>query len=357
MTIQEQDLDLAAVEAFAGQLAGSFVASVTTSMVHLGYRLGLFEAATLGPATSGELAERTGLQERYVREWLGSVTVAGIFTYDPTTGTYELPAAHAAVLTGDGASNLAPTAGLPVFLAGFVEPITDVFRTGGGLSYDHYRPGFTDLMDDLNRRTYDEALVSTYVPMADGLEERLRSGIRAGDIGTGAGHPLNLLGAAFPASTFVGFDIAVDAIEAARAEAAAYGLSNVTFEVQDVAALDEEGTFDALFAFDAIHDQADPARVLRNVRRALKDDGVFVMVDIKASSNLEDNCANPLTALLYGVSLLHCMTVSLACDGAGLGAVWGEQVACDMVRAAGFSRIEVHEIPQDPFNLVYVCRP
>jgi 2-polyprenyl-3-methyl-5-hydroxy-6-metoxy-1,4-benzoquinol methylase len=357
MTIQEHDLDLGAVEAFAQQLGGAFVASVTTSMVALGYRLGLFEAAALGPATSAELAERTGLQERYVREWLGSVTVAGIFTYDPTTATYELPAEHAVVLTGDGATNLAPTAGLPVFLAGFVDPIAEVFRTGGGLSYEHYRPGFTDLMDDLNRRTYDEALVSTYVPLAEGLHERLTGGIRVGDIGTGSGHPVNVLGAAYPASTFVGFDIAEDAIAAGQAEAAAHGLDNVRFSVQDVAALQEVGTFDALFAFDAIHDQADPARVLANIRRALHDDGVFVMVDIRASSNLEDNCSNPLTAMLYGVSLLHCMTVSLACDGAGLGAVWGEQVACEMLRAAGFGRIEVHEIPQDPFNLVYVCRP
>jgi SAM-dependent methyltransferase len=199
--------------------------------------------------------------------------------------------------------------------------------------------------------------VSTYVPLVDGLEQRLLTGAAVADVGTGAGHPLNLLAQAFPASTFTGFDIAPDALAAGAAEAAAYGLSNVTFEQRDVAEIDDTARFDVVFAFDAIHDQADPAGVLRNVRRSLKDDGVFVMVDIKASSNLEDNCSNPLAPMLYGISVLHCMTVSLAYGGAGLGTAWGEQLACEMLRDAGFHDVEVHEIPQDPFNIVYVCRP
>ena len=357
MTVQEQEIDLEAVEAFAGRIGGAFVEGITTAMVALGHKVGLFEAAAVGPATSSELAGRAGLDERYVREWLGSMTTAGIISYDPPSSTYTLPVEHAAVLTGAGASNMAATAQMVTFLSAFVDPVSEVFRTGGGVAYDAYRPGFTSVMDDINRRLYDEALIPVYVPLVEGLREKLTTGARVADLGTGAGHPLNLLAQAFPGSTFVGFDIAADALAAGSAEAAAWGLDNVAFERRDVADLDERATFDVVFAFDAIHDQADPAGVLRNARRALKDDGVFVMIDIKASSHLEDNCANPLAPMLYGVSVLHCMTVSLAYGGAGLGTVWGEQVACEMVRDAGFSSVEVHEIPQDPFNIVYVCRP
>lgn len=363
MTVQDQEaqvaqeLDVQRIEAFAGELAASYVGSVTTAMVALGHKLGLFEAATDGPATSAELAERAGLDERYVREWLGSVTTAGMFEYDASTKTYTLPAEHAAVLTGPTSANLASQAQLSTYLAQFVDPVADCFRTGGGVSYDAYRPGFTSVMDDINRRLYDETLISTFLPLAAGVPERLTAGARVADIGTGAGHPLNLLAQAFPASTFVGYDLAADALAAGSAEAAAYGLTNVSFEQRDVATLGAEGEFDVVFAFDAIHDQADPAGVLRNIRRSLKDDGVFVMIDIKASSHLEDNCSNPLAPMLYGVSVLHCMTVSLAYDGAGLGTVWGEQVACEMLREAGFASIEVNEVEQDPFNLVYVCQP
>ena len=357
MTVQEQELDQAAIEAFTGQLVTTFVNATTTAMISLGHRVGLFEAAALGPATSAELAERASVDERYVREWLGAVTSAGIFRYDSSTSMYELPAEHAVLLTGETSANLAGEAVLVSYLNRFVEPVADAFRAGGGVPYDAYRPEFTSIMDSLNRRIYDEALVDVYIPMADGLRERLVAGARAADFGTGAGHPLNLLAQAFPASTFVGYDIAADAIAAASAEAAAYGIANVTFEQRDVAAVDDVAVFDAVFAFDAIHDQADPGGVLRNIRRSLKDDGVFVMVDIKASSHLEENCANPIAPLLYGVSVLHCMTVSLAYGGAGLGTAWGEQLACSMLRDARFSSIEVNEIPQDPFNLVYVCRP
>ena len=243
------------------------------------------------------------------------------------------------------------------YLAGFVDPVIDAFRNGGGVPYDRYRPEFTSVMDEINRRAYDEQLIATYVPLVPGLRERLEAGARAGDVGCGAGHPTNLLARAFPNSSFVGFDIAADALAAGTDEAKAYGLTNIEFVPRDVAKIDEVAAFDVLFAFDAIHDQAHPATVLANIRRALEDDGVFVMIDIKASSHLEDNCANPLAPLIYSVSVLHCMTVSLAYDGDGLGTAWGEQLACSMLKDAGFTNVEVHELEHDPFNLVYVCRP
>lgn len=357
MTVQDQELDLSAMEAFANRLVGVYVDGMTTAMITLGYKTGLFDAAATGPATSSELATRARLDERYVREWLGAMTTAGIFRYDADTRSFTLPAEHAALLTGDSSTNLAAESLLVTYLNTFVDPVADAFRNGGGVAYDAYRPGFTSVMDEINRRLYDEALISTYLPLGDGLVERLASGVRVADIGTGAGHPLNLLAQAFPTSSFVGFDLAEDAIAAADAEAAAYGLGNVRFERRDVATIDEVAVYDVVFAFDAIHDQADPARVLRNIRRSLTDDGTFLMVDIKASSHLEDNCANPVAPLIYGISVLHCMTVSLAYGGAGLGTAWGEQLACEMLKDAGFTSVTVNEIPQDPFNLVYVCHP
>ena len=161
---------------------------------------------------------------------------------------------------------------------------------------------------------------------------------------------------AYLRSSFTGYDLAEDAIAQARAEAADWGLTNVSFEVLDVARLPGEPPCTAVFAFDAIHDQADPAGVLARVRAALEPGGWFVMMDIKAASALEDNVGNPLAPWLYAISTLHCMTVSLAQGGAGLGTVWGEQLARRMLDEAGFVDVAVHDVPDDPFDSVYVAR-
>ena len=161
---------------------------------------------------------------------------------------------------------------------------------------------------------------------------------------------------AFPASTFVGYDIGQDAIESARAEAQENGLNNASFEVQDVRHFPTEPKFDLITAFDAIHDQVDPQGVLNQVRAALAPGGTFLMLDIKASSNLEDNVGRSVAPALYSVSVMHCMTVSLAHDGAGLGTVWGEQLARRMLAEAGFTRVETAD-PHDQMNTVYACYP
>ncbi len=179
--------------------------------------------------------------------------------------------------------------------------------------------------------------------------------MRVADVGCGTGHAINLMAATFPASTFHGFDFAVDAVEAGRKEAAEMGLANATFEVRDVAAL-PEASFDVVFAFDSIHDQKDPAGVLRAIHDALVPGGQFVMMDIKANSALEDNIGNPFAPLLYGISTLHCMTVSLALGGAGLGTVWGEQLARQMLADAGFTVDAVHDVPDDPMDSIYLAR-
>lgn len=350
------ELDLDVVEAFGEALLGAYVGAATTAMVALGHDTGLFEAATSGPATSDELAERAGCSERHVREWLGAMATAGIFRYDPATGTYGLPPEHAALLTGETATNQAVLAPLNVHLATHVDDVAACFRDGGGVPYERYRPDFTSVMDEINRRQYDALLIDTYLPHADGVVERLEAGTHVADIGCGTGHCVNLLARRFPASTFVGYDIADDALERARAEAEAWQLDNVTFEHRDVARLDAEERFGLVTAFDAIHDQVDPEGVLAGVHDALEPGGTFFVVDIRASSNVEDNLANPLAPLIYAISVLHCMEVSLAEDGAGLGTAWGEQLACRMLGDAGFADIEVHEMQDDPFNLIYTCR-
>ncbi len=339
---------------FAERLFDLYTGGLVSLMVDLGDRTGLFAAAAQGPSTASELAERAGLRERYVREWLGAVVTAGIMTYDD--GVYTLPEAHAECLTGSGAENVAPVSRLVSLLGEQVGGVATAFREGGGVPYEQYRPGFTDVMDGMGRNTYDALLVDAFLPLAGDLVPRLTRGIRAVDVGCGTGHCVNLMAAAFPASTFVGYDIATDAIERARKEAAALGLTNATFEVRDVADLPADPPFDAAFAFDAIHDQAAPAAVLRGIHDALRPGGTFVMVDVKASSDLAGNVDNPFAPLLYATSTLHCLTVSLASGGAGLGAMWGAEVARQMLADAGFTAVAVHDAPGDPLDSVYVSR-
>lgn len=344
----------AKVEAFAERLFGLCTDGVLTLMIDLGHRTGLFEALARGPATSPELAERADLSERYVREWLGALVTGDVVLYDPMTRTYALPPEHAACLTGSGSLNLAPMARAVSLLATHVGGVARAFAEGGGVPYEEFRPEFTDVMDGMSRGLFDGQLIHGLVPLT-GLHDRLTDGARVADIGCGTGHSTNLLARAYPASTFTGLDLADDALERARREAAEQGLDNVTFEQVDLVRLPTEPAYDAVFAFDVIHDQADPATVLDRVHAALAAGGTFAMMDTRASSNLEDNVGNPVAPLLYGISTLHCMTVSLARGGAGLGTVWGEQLARQMLADAGFVDVDVHEVPDDPTNCLFVA--
>ena len=357
MPAPEVPLDPQAVERFAESLLTTFTSGMTTLMIDLADRTGLLDALAAGPGTSTELAARTGLTERYVRECLAALATSEIVGYDARDGRFTLPPEHAACLTGPGSANLAPIARLATLLAPHVAGVARAFREGGGVPYEAFRPEFTAVMDRLSRGLLDGQLLDGIVPQVDGLAARLAEGARAADVGCGTGHAVNLLARAFPASQFTGFDFADDAIDAGRAEATEWGLPNASFAVLDVATLPPEPPFDVVFAFDAIHDQADPAGVLAAVRRALTPDGVFVMMDIKAASRLEDNLGNPFAPWLYAVSTLHCTTVSLAQGGAGLGTVWGEELARAMLADAGFGSVTVHDVPDDPLDALYVARP
>jgi SAM-dependent methyltransferase len=351
-----QDLDQAAVEAFAGQIMQLYTDGMLAYLIDIGDRTGLFDAMAGGPGTSEELAARAGLQERYVREWLGAMVTGGIVDYEPGTRQYRLPPAHAACLAGDSAMNLAPLSQLGTHLGKHVGQVASAFRDGGGVPYAEFRPEFTGVMDAATRNIFDGLLVDAYLPLAPGLAGQLAAGARAADVACGTGHSLVVLGRAFPASEFVGYDIDADAMERARAEAEDAGLGNVRFEVADAARLNVREPFDAVIVFNAIHDQVDPAGVLRRISEALAPDGVFLLSEPRVSSNLEDNVGHPLAPLVYAVSTLHCLTVSLAEGGAGLGTAWGEQVARQMLAAAGFGSVEVHDAPGDPMNAVFVAR-
>jgi SAM-dependent methyltransferase len=211
-------------------------------------------------------------------------------------------------------------------------------------------------MAETSGEVFDAALIDGILPMADGLPERLAAGVDVADIGCGSGHAINLMAQAFPASRFTGIDFSDEGLSAGRAEAERTGLTNATFLARDVAALEIVEAYDVITAFDAIHDQAHPARVLSNIHRALRPGGVFLMVDIKASSNLERNVGVPFTPYMYTVSTMHCMSVSLALDGDGLGTCWGRELATSMLADAGFGDVAVREIETDPRNNYYVAR-
>jgi ubiquinone/menaquinone biosynthesis C-methylase UbiE len=221
--------------------------------------------------------------------------------------------------------------------------------------YSEY-PRFQKIMAEDSANVHDAALIDIILPLVPDLSTQLQSGIDVADIGCGSGHAINLMAQAYPNSRFTGYDFSEEGIRTARAEAQSMGLSNAQFEVRDAVQLGEESRFDLITAFDAIHDQAHPDRVLAGIARALRPDRTFLMVDIAASSHLHENMDLPLGPMLYTISCMHCMTVSLALDGTGLGTVWGEQVAREMLAEAGFTNIDVKQVEGDAWNNYFIAK-
>jgi SAM-dependent methyltransferase len=351
-----QQLDEARAEAFAERMLNGLNAASVTVMTSVGYRTGLFDRlAELAPSTSHEIADAAGLNERYVREWLGAMVTGRVIDYDPKEHTYSLPAEHAASLTrAAGPDNIAAIA--PYFpLMGSVETeVVECFRHGGGVPYSAY-PGLQEQLDNESRPVFDATLIDKTLPVVPGLVERLKAGIDVADVGCGSGHAINLMAQTFPMSRFVGYDFSDDGVQRGRQEAAAMSIRNARFEAKDAANLDVPDSFDLITAFDTIHDQAQPRKVLREIADALRPGGTFLMVDIAASSNVEDNIDHPLGPTLYAFSTLHCMTVSLALDGEGLGTAWGEQKAQELLAEAGFDQVAVRQVEGDIFNNYYVA--
>ncbi len=330
-------------------------------MISIGYRTGLFAAMRkTGPATSHELAENAGLHERYVREWLGAMTCGGIATCDETGSVFSLlPAASAALTGSDGAENLAYLAQYVAMMGSVEDKVIDCFHRGGGVPYSAF-PRFHEVMAQDSAQTVVGALFEHILPLVPGLTLSLHNGIDVLDIGCGRGKALLAMAKKFPNSRFTGWDLSAEATRDAANEANALGLSNVTFEVRDLSDFDKTAplaAFDLITAFDAIHDQARPDHVLAGIRRALKPDGLFLMQDIGASSNVAENRDHLIGTLLYSLSCTHCMTVSLAQGGLGVGAMWGETMTREFLANAGFNHVERHTLPHDIQNYYYLVKP
>jgi len=348
-------IDERAVEEFGERLLDALNGGALAIMTSIGHRTGLFDAMARMPSgTSDEIAAEADLDERYVREWLGAMVTGRVVEYDPATGAYRLPPEHAACLTRDAAPNNIAAFAQYVPLLGTVEDgIIECFREGGGLPYEAF-PRFHEVMAEDSGQTVLPALDEHILPLAPGLRESLIEGIEVLDVGCGSGRAVNQMARTYPASRFTGYDFSEQAIGFARA--GANGNGNVRFETRDVTALGETGRYDLITAFDAIHDQVDPAAVLRGVHSALKDDGVFLMQDIHGSCDVEKNVDHPAGTLLYTISTMHCMTVSLAGGGAGLGTMWGEETALRMLGEAGFANVTMHRLDHDFQNTYYVAR-
>jgi SAM-dependent methyltransferase len=283
------------------------------------------------------------------------MVVGGIVDYDPDYGSYTLPVEHAALLTRAAVpENMASFMQYIAVLGGVEDEIVDRFQKGGGVPYSSYTR-FHEVMSEDSGQTVVAALLDQILPLVPNLTEALRRGIDVLDVGCGTGRALNLMAEAFPNSRFSGYEISEDALAAARQEAGSLGLKNVRFEIRDVARMGEVARYDLITAFDAIHDQADPAQVLSEIAAALRPSGTFLMQDITASTYLENNLDHPAAAFLYTISCMHCMTVSLASGGMGLGTMWGEEKAREMLREAGFNSVEVRQLPHDFQNSYYIC--
>jgi 2-polyprenyl-3-methyl-5-hydroxy-6-metoxy-1,4-benzoquinol methylase len=267
---------------------------------------------------------------------------------------YSLPAEHAAWLT-----RKAPDGNISALMQYFgqlgavEDKVVHCFRNGGGVPYSEFER-FSEIMAEDSGQSVLPALIDQILPLAPGVVERLKQGIDVLDIGCGRGKALNLMAKTFPNSRFMGYDFLQDAVDYATREAIENGSTNITFTTQDLTTWDESNSFDLITAFDVIHDQARPDTVLGNVHRALRDDGVFLMQDIQGSSHHHENHDHPIGPLLYTISTMHCMTVSLAQGGMGLGTMWGEDTAKRMLGEAGFNLKSVERLPHDFQNCYFI---
>lgn len=352
--------DTTRAEAFAERMTEALNGAALTVMASVGHRTHLFDAlARLGSVTAAELADGAGLNERYVREWLGAMVAGRVVELDPASGRYSLPAEHAAWLTRAASpNNIAVTAQYVALLGQVEDDIVRCFHEGGGVPYERFGR-FHEVMAEESDQTTIAGLLDSILPLVPGLTERLEAGIRVADLGCGRGRALLCLAQAFPRSTFVGYDLSEEAIGWARAQAQELELTNVTFETRDLTTYDvdaEQGSFDLVTTFDAVHDQAAPLAMLRGIRSSLAPEGVYLMQDIDGSSHHHENVDHPLGPFMYTISCMHCMTVSLAQGGDGLGAMWGVEQAQELLETAGFGSVELHRLEHDMQNVYAVAR-
>ena len=351
-------IDRARQEKFVGKVIEQISGTMTTLLGSVGDRLGLFKnLAEQGPATSAELASRTKLNERYLREWLGGMATAGYLNYDGPTKRFSLPAEHASVLAQENG---------PLFVGGIYqmlpaqtgvfEQVISAFRNGGGVSQSQYNDMMWDGLERLTSTWFENLLLQQWIPAMPDVKALLERGCDVADVGCGRGRGIIKLAQAYPRPRYVGYDSFGPTIARATANAREAGVSDrVRFEERDVSK-GLPAQFDVITTFDVVHDAVDPLQLLQSIRRALRPEGVYVCLDTNCSDKLEEN-ANPLGAMFHGVSVFYCMTTSLANNGAGLGTLgFHEAKVRELCEKAEFSG--VRRVPLDnPFNNLYEAKP
>jgi SAM-dependent methyltransferase len=357
MAVQTPVINMDKLNAFLGQVVGELGATVNAGLIVLGDRLGLYKAMDgAGPITSGDLAQKTGTAERYVREWLNAQAAGGFVTYDPATTRYELPAEQAMVLANESS---------PAFVGGAFElatatlksgpQIESAFKTGAGFGWHQHDPGVATGCERFFRPGYNANLVSAWLPALDGVESKLRVGANVADVGCGLGASTRLMAEAYPRSKFTGFDYHKESIELARKETSEAGQQDrAKFEVAPAAAFPGTG-YDLITMFDCLHDMGDPIGAAKHVRQALAPDGTWLIVEPIAGDAVEQNL-NPVGRAYYAFSSFLCTPSSLSQEvGLALGAQAGEARIRDVVTAGGFTRFR--RVAETPFNAVYEARP
>ena len=340
-----------------GQFVADFGATLHAGMVVIGESLGLYKAMRdAGPLTSAELAERTDTRERYVREWLNSQAAGGYVEYDPATGCYTLSDEQAFLLTDEKSSAYLPGGFLVAVSALRAVPqITERFRSGEGMGWHEHDHGLFCGTERFFRPNYAANLISSWIPSLEGVEAKLTKGAKVADVGCGLGASTILMAAAFPHSSFVGYDYHDSSIGTARRRAEDAGMSNrVTFEIARAKDFPGRG-YDLVTFFDCLHDMGDPKGAAAHVRNSLAQNGTWMIVEPFAGDNVEDNL-NPVGRIFYSVSTMVCTPASLAQEvGLALGAQAGEARLREVVTAGGFNRFR--RTAETPFNLVFEAKP
>lgn len=350
MAIDEEKL-----QAFLGRAIGDLGAAMSATLVLIGDELGLYRALTQGRCTAGELAAKTGTDERYVREWLANQAAGGYVEYDEAGDRYYLSEEQALCLADPNG---------PVDLPGGYAVVEDLFhvkaravqnfRTGAGMEWGEHDPCLFRGTERFFRAGYQAGLLDSWLPALDGVVDKLTAGATVADVGCGHGVTTILMAQAFPASRFVGVDYHDASIATARAHAARAGSTNVSFEVADATTYGG-ADYDLIAFFDCLHDMADPGGAARHARRALKPDGHCLLVEPFAGDSVADNLT-PVGRVFYGASSMICVPVSLAQHGPALGAQAGERrLRQVMVTDGGFTRFR--RATETPFNLVFEARP
>jgi len=350
-------LDQEKLNQFLQKALNDLGATFHASLIVIGDKLGLYKAmADAGPLTSTELAQRTGVAERYVREWLAAHAAAGYVSYDAATGRFTLPEEQAFALANENSPAFLPGAFQLATAAIRIEPkLLEAFRTGAGVGWHEHDPELFQGTERFFRPGYAAHLTSSWLPALEGVEAKLRAGAHVADVGCGRGASTILMAQAYPRSTFCGFDYHAPSIDRARQAAHEAGVADrVTFEVAK--AKDYPGaSYDFVAFFDCLHDMGDPVGAAAHVRETLRDDGVWMIVEPFAHDRLEDNL-NPIGRMYYAASTQVCTPASLSQEvGLALGNQAGETRLREVVTAGGFTRFR--RATETSFNLVFEARP